>query len=87
MSWALWIVWLLLYEACASDRPRTPIPAPRGVSYCSSIRSIQKHVYNFDWSFPCDATRTFAQHIPISIEMTGPSSSFLDFPSYFKLGL
>ena len=61
------------------------VRVPCGVSYCSSIRSVQKHVYDFDWSFPSDATRAFARHFLLSIEMTGPSSSILDFPSILKL--
>ena len=60
--------------------PGLVVRVPCGVSHCSSIRSIQKHVYDFDWTFPSDASRAFARHFLSSIEMTGPSSSILDFP-------
>lgn len=60
-------------------------PAVAALNYCSSIRSIQKHVYTIDWIFGRDAPAIPHYTILVAIKMTGPSSNFLDFLAFLRL--
>ena len=78
----------VVWEASAPGIPSHPIPrrpCRAALNYCSSIRSIQKHVYTIDWVLGCDAPAVPYYTNLVAIKMTGPSSNFLDFLGFLKL--